>query len=142
MTDSPTYVLLHGDQEVTSQDLTDLVAALMRGARAFVQHSVRALNGDSEGTPLAVLEAMATGIPVVATRHTGIADVVEHGAHGLLCDELDVGTMAAHMELLANDGELAARMGRSGRASMEQHHGVKDSVGRLQAILANAARTS
>jgi glycosyltransferase involved in cell wall biosynthesis len=85
---------------------------------------------------------MATGIPVVATRHTGIADVVEHGTHGLLSDELDVGTMAAHMELLANDGELAARMGRSARANMEQHHGVKESVGRLQAILENVARST
>ena len=115
------------------------VAALMRSARAFVQHSVRALSGDSEGTPLAVLEAMASGVPVIATRHTGIADVVVHGEHGLLCDEFDIHAMAAHMEQLASDKELAGRMGRAGRAHVERNYRVQDSVAALQAILQKAA---
>lgn len=118
----------------------DEIAALLRGARAFVQHSVRALSGDSEGTPLAVLEAMATGIPVVATRHAGIADVVGHGEHGLLCDELDVEAMAANMERLARDPRLAADLGRAGRAKAEREHRVEDSIARLQAILERAAK--
>jgi len=117
------------------------VAALMRGARAFVQHSVRALSGDSEGTPLAVLEAMASGLPVIATRHTGIGDVVVHEEHGLLCDEFDVAAMAAHMERVARHPDLAGRMGRAGRVHVEKHHRVEDSVARLQAILDRCARS-
>lgn len=115
------------------------IAALMRGARAFVQHSVRALSGDMEGTPLAVLEAMATGIPVVSTRHAGIADVVRHQESGLLCDEFDVTAMADAMETLALDPALAGRMGAAGRASAVRHHRVEDSIARLQAVLDGAA---
>ncbi|MBP7408377.1 MAG: glycosyltransferase, partial [Flavobacteriales bacterium] len=117
------------------------IAALMRGARAFVQHSVRALSGDSEGTPLAVLEAMASGLPVIATRHTGIGDVVVHEERGLLCDEFDVAAMAEHMERIAHDPDLAGRMGRAGRIHVEKDHRVEDSVARLQAILDRCARS-
>jgi glycosyltransferase involved in cell wall biosynthesis len=115
------------------------VAALLRGARAFVQHSVTALSGDMEGTPLAVLEAMATGIPVVSTRHAGIPDVVQHERHGLLCEEFDADGMAAHMERLALDAALAGRLGAEGRATAEREHRVEDSIERLQAVLDRAA---
>jgi glycosyltransferase involved in cell wall biosynthesis len=117
----------------------DEIAALLRGARAFVQHSVRAANGDSEGTPLAVLEAMATGIPVIATRHTGIADVVGEEREGLLCEEHDVEGMAHNLVRVALDPALAGRLGRAGRAKAEREHRVEDSIARLQAILERAA---
>jgi len=115
------------------------IAELLRDSRAFVQHSVVPGDGDSEGTPLAVLEAMATGIPVVATRHAGIADVVEHGQRGLLCAERDVDSMAANMLLLAQDAALAGTMGRAGRAYVEQHHRVEDRIASLQSILDRVA---
>ncbi|HRH36884.1 MAG TPA: glycosyltransferase, partial [Flavobacteriales bacterium] len=116
------------------------IATLMRNARAFVQHSVQALSGDREGTPLAVLEAMASGIPVIATRHAGIADVVEHGKQGLLCDEFDIAMMADSMERIATDPDLAARMGAAGRSHVEMDHRVEDSVAALQRIMDAAAR--
>lgn len=115
------------------------VATLMQGAKAFVQHSVRALDGDSEGTPVSVLEAMASGLPVIATRHMGIADVVEHGEHGLLCEEFDTDTMATNMERVALDGDLAGRMGRAGRERAERDHRMGDRIAALQAILREAA---
>jgi glycosyltransferase involved in cell wall biosynthesis len=58
------------------------VAELMREARGFVQHSVVAPDGDSEGNPVAVMEAQLSGLPVVATRHAGIPEVVRHGESG------------------------------------------------------------
>lgn len=115
------------------------VAALMQQSRAFVQHSVVSMSGDCEGTPLAVLEAMASGIPVVATRHAGIADVVAHGERGLLCDEFDVHAMAANMLRLASDPALAGRMGAAARAYMLAHHRVQDSVRALQGVLSAIA---
>lgn len=115
------------------------IVEILRGARAFVQHSVRAWSGDSEGTPLAVLEAMASGLPVIATRHTGIGDVVVHGEHGLLCDEFDIKTMAAHMIQLAGDPQLAGRIGKAGRAHVERNYRVEESVAALQGILERAA---
>lgn len=117
----------------------DEIAALMRRSRAFVQHSVVTQNNDHEGTPLAVLEAMASAIPVVSTRHAGIVDVVAEGERGLLCDEHDVAAMAAAMLRLAADPELARRMGRAGRAYVEVHHRVEVQVGLLQGILRRAA---
>lgn len=119
----------------------DEVAALLRGARAFVLHSVHALNGDREGTPVAVLEAMASGIPVVATRHAGIGDAVEHEREGLLCEERDVDGMAAHMERLSNDPALAGALGRSGKAKVQREHRMQDSIARLQAVLERVARS-
>jgi colanic acid/amylovoran biosynthesis glycosyltransferase len=117
----------------------DWIAQAMRTARAFVQHSVTTSEGDSEGTPLAVLEAMACGLPVVATRHAGIADVVVHGESGLLSAELDVDNMAAHMIQLVQGPEQAGRMGLAGRAHVAAHHRVEDRVAAVQRILEAAA---
>lgn len=111
------------------------VAQLMRSSRAFVQHSVVTEENDHEGTPLAVLEAMASGLPVIATRHAGIADVVAHEERGLLCDEFDVAGMAHNMLRVLEDAEFAARMGAAGRAYVLEHHRVEDQVGALQGIL-------
>lgn len=116
----------------------EVIADLFRNSRGFVQHSVVADNGDSEGTPLAVLEAMASGVPVVATSHAGIADVVTHGEQGLLCAEHDVEAMAAHLLTLVDDPELAGRMGGAGRARVEAQHRVERSIDALYAVLVRA----
>lgn len=84
-------------------------------ARAYVQHSITALSGDMEGTPVAVMEASAAGVPVVSTRHAGIPEVVVDGRTGLLVDEHDVQGMARAMLKLLEDGQLAATMGAEGR---------------------------
>jgi colanic acid/amylovoran biosynthesis glycosyltransferase len=115
------------------------VAALMARARAFVQHSVTAPNGDSEGLPVAVLEAGASSLPVIATRHTGIPEAVVEGETGLLVDEFDVDGMAERMILLAADPVLAARLGRAARARVEQHFSMEGSINGLVVVLRNAA---
>lgn len=58
----------------------------MANARAFVQHSVTADDGDSEGTPVAIIEAQMTGLPVISTRHAGIPDVVIDQETGYLVE--------------------------------------------------------
>lgn len=111
--------------------------ATLRGARAFVQHSVVS-GGDSEGTPVAVLEAAASGIPVVATRHAGIADVVTHGESGYLVAEGDVADMAGHMLALARDPALAARLGRRARERVLEVYAADVGIARLWRVLADA----
>ncbi len=81
----------------------------------FVQHSLMAANGDSEGTPVAILDAMASGVPVVATRHYGIMDTVVDEETGLLCDEGDLETMIRNILRIAGDRRLAAQLGQNGR---------------------------
>ena len=118
----------------------DQVAALMKRSRAFVQHSMVTRENDHEGTPLSILEAMASGLPVISTRHAGIPDVVEHGVNGLLSAEGDTASMAAHMVQLATDPAMAGRMGQAGRQRAVAHHRLEDSLARLGTILEAAVR--
>jgi glycosyltransferase involved in cell wall biosynthesis len=111
------------------------VAAVMRQSRAFVQHSVRTSYGDSEGTPVAVLEAGATGLPVVATRHAGIQDVVLDGVTGLLVDEGDVNGMAEYMIQLASDPALAVRLGCAARERIYTDFSMDKSIQKLWQII-------
>ena len=117
----------------------DQVAERMRRSRAFVQHSVLTGAGDSEGTPLAVLEAMASGLPVVSTMHAGIPDVVTHGVSGLLSSEYDVGSMARHLVSMIDSPAEASGMGRAGRELVLAHHRVQDRVCALQQLLDRVA---
>ncbi|QDT14183.1 glycosyltransferase [Alienimonas californiensis] len=115
------------------------VAGWMRAARAFVQHSVEAEDGDCEGTPVAVLEAGAAGLPVVATRHAGIPDVVIDGETGLLCDERDVTGMATSMVRLLADPAAAGRLGSGAAARVRAHFDRVASLDRLASVLRAAA---
>jgi len=108
----------------------------MRTARAFVQHSVQARDGDCEGTPVGIMEACASGLPVISTRHAGITDVVTEGQTGFLTDEHDVQGMTQNMLRLTRDPELAGRMGRTARQRIEDHFSEEQSDGRLWAIIA------
>jgi len=114
---------------------------LMRGARAFVQHSIVGSSGDREGTPVAVMEASACGLPVIATRHEGIRDVVVEGRTGELVDEMDVDGMAVHMQRALLDGEWAAALGRNGAELVRAHHTLDQSIDKLRAVLHAAALT-
>jgi glycosyltransferase involved in cell wall biosynthesis len=115
------------------------VARAMQGARAFVQHSVTASTGDAEGTPVAILEAGASGLPVVATRHTGIAESVVEDETGFLVDERDVGGMAEHMIRLAREPELAAEIGAAARERVVAEYSMERRNRVLHDILAEAA---
>jgi len=111
------------------------VQAEMRGARCFLQHSIEAASGDCEGTPLGILEAGASGLPVVATRHAGIPDVVIEGETGFLVDEQDVDGMAAHMLRLLEEPEMAARMGEAARNHISTNFSQQQSLNRLWKIV-------
>jgi len=119
----------------------DGVVEWMRRMRCFVQHSRRAADGDSEGTPLAVLEASSCGLPVVSTRHAGIVEAVRDGVSGFLVEEGDVDGMADHMLRLVREPELAERMGAAGRRHVEANYSSQKSLGRLRSILVEVARS-
>jgi len=110
----------------------------MRRAAVFVQHSVIAPSGDREGTPVAILEAGAAAVPVVATRHEGIADVVIDGATGLLVEEGDVNGMAAAVADLLSDQERARQLGQAARRRIEEKYSMQASIDRLWTILERA----
>jgi len=113
----------------------EVVSREMQQARAFVQHSVEAPDGDCEGTPVSIIEAGAAGLPVVATRHGGIPDVVEDGRTGFLVDELDVAGMAQRMIQLAENQELAGRMGQAARQRIAANFSMEQSIGCLWSMI-------
>lgn len=114
------------------------VAELMRKTRAFVQHSITAVSGDSEGTPVAVQEAGGSGLPVVATYHGGIPDVIEDGVTGFLVKEGDVEAMAEKMLKLAQDPSLAATMGNAAKKKILSQFTLEKTIERLAGIMAEA----
>jgi glycosyltransferase involved in cell wall biosynthesis len=120
----------------------DVVRAEMRRARCFVQHSVEAPNGDSEGTPVGILEAGASALPVVATRHAGIPDVVVEGHTGFLVDERDTKAMASHMSHLAREPQLAKRLGQAARLHIAGNFSREQSLSRLWTIISSTIRAS
>jgi colanic acid/amylovoran biosynthesis glycosyltransferase len=94
---------------------------LMSRSEIFVQHSITdPVTGDEEGLPVAILEAMAHGLPVVSTRHAGIPEAVVHGITGYLVDEGDTKGMAERIEELAVDSELRQKMGDAGRQRIKE----------------------
>ena len=114
-----------------------VVAEEMRRARLFAQHSVEAASGDIEGTPVAILEAGASGLPVVATYHGGIPDVVVNNETGLLVQERDVAGMAGHMLSLLRDPMLAAELGEAVRARVQKDFSSARSIDTLWTIIKN-----
>jgi colanic acid/amylovoran biosynthesis glycosyltransferase len=118
----------------------DSVPTLMQGFRGFVQHSVVAPSGDSEGNPVAVMEAGASALPVVSTRHAGIPETVTHGETGLLSAELDIDSMSNHMVLLARDPQLASRLGKNARVRIAASFSMDRSIQGLHAILEASAK--
>jgi glycosyltransferase involved in cell wall biosynthesis len=110
----------------------------LKKSRGFVQHSVTALNGDQEGTPLAVLEASAAGLPVIATSHAGIPDIIIHGKTGLLSEEHEIDSMSKHLLMLLNNLELAKDLGMNGKNYIKENVSLKKHIDNLQNILEEA----
>jgi colanic acid/amylovoran/stewartan biosynthesis glycosyltransferase WcaL/AmsK/CpsK len=100
------------------------VREILRDTDIFLAPSVTARNGDQEGIPVSLMEAMAAGLPVVSTRHSGIPELVEDGVSGFLAPERDADALAGRLERLIEDPRLRREMGCRGRAFVDQHHDV------------------
>jgi glycosyltransferase involved in cell wall biosynthesis len=87
----------------------------MRDALAVCVPSMEAASGDAEGLPNVVLEAMAEGAPVVASRHAGIGEAVEDGRTGLLVPPGDATALAAALRRLLDAPDTARAMGQEAR---------------------------
>ena len=115
----------------------DKVAMLMQRSRAFVQHSVTPGSGDSEGTPVSLMEACASGLPVISTRHAGIKDIIIENKFGFLVDEFDIQQMTKHMIALSQQPELALDLGKNGRAHILNHLTMEKSIDNLWKIISD-----
>lgn len=111
---------------------------LFARACGFVQHSVLPSYGDAEGTPVVILEAQAAGLPVVATRHAGIADAVVHGHTGFLVEERDVSGMAERMLELVTQPATCRTLGANARQHIRNHFSMARHIACLQQVVDEA----
>jgi glycosyltransferase involved in cell wall biosynthesis len=114
----------------------------MRGAIALCAPSVTAQSGDSEGLPNVVIEAMAQGVPVIGSRHSGIIEAVEHGRTGFLITPRDPRAIAdAVVWLLERPHEQRAMAEAARRKACESFDAIQQSR-RLEELLLSVNRTA
>jgi glycosyltransferase involved in cell wall biosynthesis len=116
------------------------VGALSRQGVLELFHAADAslLSSSWENFPHTVVEALAVGTPVIATRTGGVAEVVRDGENGLLVEPGDVDALAAAIERYFGDASLAGRL-RANAAPSVEAYGADRVYGRLEAILESAA---
>lgn len=102
-------VTFHGSQA------HDAVLRLMSRCDCLALPSVTAANGDQEGIPVTLMEAMAAGLPVVSTYHSGIPELVTDDETGLLVPERDADALATAIDRLMSEEGLADRLAASAR---------------------------
>lgn len=134
--DRPTLEALSKDlglgDHVTFLGRVDDVAALLGRAKMLV------LPSRMEGISLTLLEAMARGLPCVATRVGGNPEVVVDGETGLLVPPEDPEALAHALQALWTDPQRAEALGRAGRSRAERHFDIKRTIATYEAIYANA----
>jgi glycosyltransferase involved in cell wall biosynthesis len=119
------FVHFHGPQT------REQVLAHLRRADVAVAPSVPTSDGRREGIPVALMEAMAAGLPVVASRLSGIPELITDGETGLLAPPGDVAALVAAIRRLHDDARLRRTLGEAARATVERDFDLRDNAARL-----------
>ena len=113
----------------------DAVQQAMRDADLFLLPSLTATSGDEEGTPTVLIEAAYAGLPVLATRHAGIPEIVADGESGVLVAENDPAALADGLRAMLAIRERWPAMGEAGRRLIiERGHLTADVAARLESL--------
>ena len=110
----------------------DEIISRLQDADALLFPSITGANGDQEGSPVVLKEAMAAGLPIVATRHAGIDEIIDHGVSGFLVPERDAAGLAAGLRALWRDPALCARVGAAAHAKAASAFDIQQLNRRLQ----------
>ena len=125
-------IILHGALPRPS------VAQVMADSDVVVQPSVPTRRGSREGIPVSLMEGMACGLPAVASRISGIPELIDDGVNGILLPPRDSEALADALEQLARDSELRQRMGRSARHKILEQFDLARNAARLVALMREA----
>ncbi len=114
------------------------VAAAMQRAAVLAAPGVVSEDGDRDGLPTVLLEAMALGTPCVATAVTGVPEAIRDGRHGLLVPERDAASLAVALARILNNPEFGVRLARAARSRIERDFDVHRNAARLRALFGAA----
>ena len=123
-------VRLHGPR------MQEDILRAYRSASIFALAPVVTDDGDRDGIPNVLVEAMACGIPVVSTRISGIPELVDDGDDGLLVDPGNPQALADALQSLLEDAALRAKLGAAGRLKVEDLFDLTRNTGRLLELFA------
>jgi glycosyltransferase involved in cell wall biosynthesis len=104
--------------------------------KALVLPSIATKGGEQEGIPIALVEAMAYGVPVIATSTGGIPELLDGGA-GLMIPQKDAEALANAIEEVISNPELRASLRKTGRKRIEEQYSIDEVVRRLVEMMAN-----
>jgi colanic acid/amylovoran biosynthesis glycosyltransferase len=119
---------------LSQNELFDLYAS----AHLFLHPSETSSDQDQEGVPNAILEAMATGLPVVATRHGGIPEAVQHGRTGLLVEEGDFVSLADAIASVLRSPDTLRQMGLRASESVARNFEQGEQIRQLESYYGEA----
>ena len=101
----------------THEELKGIYAS----ADLFVMPSITAKDGDKEGFGLVILEAFASGLPIVASRSGGITDIVKDGVNGYLAEEKDVSGLADRINIVLQDKNIYNKMQTEAKKTAQRY---------------------
>jgi glycosyltransferase involved in cell wall biosynthesis len=120
---------------------TEAVSTRLRDAAVVVLPCIVGGDGNVDALPTVLLEAMATGRPLVSTRLSGIPEIVEHERNGLLVEPGEVTALADALARLLDDPERAVEMGRAGRALAQERFDLYKNAAEVRARILESAVT-
>ena len=129
-----THLGLDGFVKLLGAQSQETVCLAYQRASVFVLPCKVAGDGDRDGIPNVLLEAVASGVPVVSTPISGIPELIESGREGLLVEPSKPATLAGALESILSSPELSGRLVRAARARLEVHFSLDRSSRRLLAL--------
>lgn len=112
----------------------DKLREIYYASHIFLHPSETGSDGNQEGIPNAMLEAMATGLPVFATDHGGIPEAIENSVSGILVPERDYEALSQALLKAVQDRDLLARLARNGANAVAQKFDQQNQIRRLEEI--------
>jgi len=120
--------------ELTGVVFQENLKDYLNGADVFVLPCITARNGDMDGIPVSLMEAMAMEIATVSTYVSGIPELIEDGHSGLLVKERDAEALADALQRLLEDDELRTRLGKNGRQKVIEEFDIDKSAAQLATL--------